>query len=55
MASIARSLNPLSWLGNAVKGAEESSFGPVESIGTQSTDEELLAAEFCGERKRRGR
>jgi RNA polymerase sigma-70 factor (ECF subfamily) len=48
MASIARSLNPLSWLGNALKGAEESSFGPVESIGTQSTDEELLAAHLRG-------
>jgi RNA polymerase sigma-70 factor, ECF subfamily len=48
MSSFARSVNPLSWLGNAVKGAEESSIGPVESVGAQSTDEALLAAHLRG-------
>jgi RNA polymerase sigma-70 factor (ECF subfamily) len=48
MASFASSSNPLSWLGNAVKDAISPSIAPVESVGEQSTDEELVAAHLRG-------
>ena len=48
MASFASSSNPLSWLGNAVKEAVSPSMAPVESVGANSTDEELVAAHLRG-------
>ncbi len=48
MASFARASSPLSWLANALKQADSTTIAPVESVGTQSTDEELVAAHLRG-------
>jgi RNA polymerase sigma-70 factor (ECF subfamily) len=48
MASFARATSPLSWLANALKQADSTTIAPVESVGTHSTDEELVAAHLRG-------
>jgi RNA polymerase sigma-70 factor (ECF subfamily) len=48
MASFARASSPLAWLGTALKQAETTTLSPVQSVGTQSTDEELVAAHLKG-------
>ena len=48
MASFARRTTPLDWLRNATQSAGIPRIGPVESVGDQSSDEELLAAHMNG-------